>query len=446
MARKFNPSNKDAVESEERKSFYDLHALLKWFAIGKGMTVADMGCGTGYCTVPLAALVGEEGAVFACDLSEEVLDVLRNKIDRWNIENIIPLRSEENHFPLNNNSLDFILLSLIFHELQSPADFLSEVKRVLKKEGRIGIVDWDRSDNPHKKDPGPPQQERISLENVKKILLENDLGIAREKKLGNWHYAILSGKNEELIREKIVKVGEKMVSELLCLSEKEMRSASLAERFNAVKAETVVEILNEFCTKASEKKGPYVEIMNNCIDMEKMREVLGLEKMSNIYVAAKTLGYDNVVRLLMNPPPKGKKYSEFDFVEGQVTHDITLGEKRSLAKGIDKDTLDRIIYDEDPIVIKNLLSNPRITERDVLKIASKRPIKPEILKVIFESKKWLSRYVVKRALLLNPFTPTGIALGLVNFMHYKDLKLIGSSKYLHHELQDSARDLLEKNY
>ena len=446
MTHKFDPSNKDKLESEERKNYFDLHDLLRWFAIGKGMTVADVGCGTGYCTVPLAALVGEEGIVFACDLSEEMLDTLRDKVDRWNIENIIPIHSEENHLLLHEESVDFILLSFVFHELHSPADFLSEIKRVLKQGGKIGIIDWDKSEAHDKGAPGPSQEERISLSAAKKILLENDFGIAREKKLGDYHYAILSGRDEDLVREKIEKTGEKLLSELLCLSEKEMRSSSLAERFSAVKAETAVEILNEFCTKAAAKKDGYTEIMPSCIDMDKMKEVLGLEKMSNIYVAARSRGYDNVVRLLMNPPPKGKKYSEFDFVEGRVTHDITLGEKRSLAKGIDKDTLDRIIYDEDPIVIRNILSNPRIVERDVLKIASKRPIKPQILKVIFESKKWLSRYVVKRALVLNPFTPTGIALGLVNFMQYKDLKLIGSSKYLHDELRNSARDLLKKNY
>lgn len=446
MVRKLDPAHKHVLESEERKSYYDLHYLLRWFGVSKGMNVADVGCGAGVCTVPLAALVGEEGIVFACDISDEMLDVLRSKVDRWNIGNIIPLLCKENHLPLNDNSVDFILLSLILHELESPADFLSEIKRVLKKGGRIGIVDWDKSENPDDKESGPPDEERISLERARNLLLENELGIVREKKPGQYHYAILSGRADDIVRERIEKVGEKMLSELLCLSEKEMRSASLAERFSTVKAETVVEILNEFCTKAAGKKEGYIEIMNNCIDMEKMREVLGLEKMSDIYIAARNRGYDNVVRLLMNPPPKGKKYSEYDFVEGQATHDITLGEKRSLAKGLDKDTLDRIIYDEDPIVIKNLLSNPRITERDVLKVASKRPIKPEILKVIFESKKWFSRYVIKRALVLNPFTPTGIALGLINFMQYKDLRLIRSSKYLHKELRASARDLLRKNY
>lgn len=148
----------------------------------------------------------------------------------------------------------------------------------------------------------------------------------------------------------------------------------------------------------------------------------------------------------MNPSPKGKKFSKFDFVEGRDVFDVTLGEKRSLAKGRLKDTLDRLLYDEDPTVIRSILSNPRITEMEVLKIASKRPIKPEILKVIFESKKWSSRYVVKRALVLNPCTPTGIALGLVNFMQYADLKRIATNKTLHEEICTSAAELLKRIY
>ena len=71
-------------------------------------------------------------------------------------------------------------------------------------------------------------------------------------------------------------------------------------------------------------------------------------------------------------------------------------------------------------------------------------MKLEIIKVIFASEKWISRYVVKRAFVLNPCTSTGIALGLLYFMQEKDLKIISSSGTLHDDIRAGAKELLAK--
>jgi ubiquinone/menaquinone biosynthesis C-methylase UbiE len=442
MTHKFDPANKDKLENDERRAFYALPELLKYFSLSRGMVIADVGCGTGYCTFPMAAIAGNEGKVFAIDISKEMLETVKEKVTRWNAENVLPLLSQENELPIEDHSIDFIMMSHLAHELEAPFTFFSEVDRVLKKGGAIGIVDWDSVESP----VGPPLKERISRGEMKELLEKSGYAIDRDKELGKYHYAILAGRPEDILAKKIKKVSEKLVQELLCIKEKTMRSAILAERFNGSKEEVVVEILNELCKRASEKKKHYVEIMASCIDIERFKKVLGLEKMSRIYNIAREKEYTDVVRLLMNPPPKGLSANEYDFVEGRDIFDITLGEKRSLSKTQLKDTLDRLLYDEDPTVIRNLLTNPRVTERDVLKVVSKRPNTPEVMKVIFESAKWSSRYIIKRALVLNPYTPTGMALGLVTFMQYKDLKMIAGDNSLHKEVCEAAGELLKKNF
>ncbi|MBE9503628.1 MAG: class I SAM-dependent methyltransferase [Proteobacteria bacterium] len=442
MTHKFDPANKEKLDNDERRAFYDLPQLLKYFSFSRGMVIADVGCGTGYFTFPLATITGNTGKVFALDISEEMLETVKDKVKRWNTDNVIPLLSQESAFPIEDNAVDFIMLSHLVHELESPLTFFSEVERVLKKGGSIGIVDWDSVDSP----VGPPLKERISRDEMKGLLEKSGYAIDKDKQLGKYHYAILAGRPEDILAKKIKKVSEKLVQELLCIKEKTMRSAILAERFNGSKEEVVVEILNALCKRASEKKKNYVEIMASCMDIDRFKRVLGLEKMSKIYNIAREKEYTDVVRLLMNPPPKGLSASEYDFVEGRDIFDITLGEKRSLSKTQLKDTLDRLLYDEDPTVIKNLLANPRVTERDVLKVVSKRPNTPEVMKAIFESTKWSSRYIIKRALVLNPYTPTGMALGLINFMQYKDLKMIAGDNSLHKEVSEAAGELLKKNY
>lgn len=442
MAHKFDPSNKEKLDADERRSFYDLPGLLRYFSISSGMIIADVGCGTGYCAFPMAALAGRGGKVFALDISDEMLKTVKDKVKRWNIENIVPLLSQENTLPLEDNSIDFIMLSHITHELESPMAFFSEMGRVLKKGGAIGVVDWGLAESPS----GPPLEERISRDDMKNLLVTSGYAVIKDKPIGRYHYAILACRPEDLLAKKISKVGDKLVQELLCISEKDMRSAVLAERFSRTKEEVVVEILFHICRRASEKKKKYVEILASCIDIDRFTKALGLEKMSRIYNRAKEQGYTEVVRLLINPAPKGAPVGEYDFVEGRDVFDITLGEKRSLSKTRGKETLDRLLYDEDPTVIRNILANPRITERDVLKVVSKRPNTPDVMKVIFESQKWSSRYVVKRALVLNPYTPTGMALGLINFMQYKDLKMIAGDHTLHEELTAAAKELLKNNF
>ena len=442
MAHKIDPINKEKLGSDEGREFYSMPALLNYFGLTSGMTVADIGCGTGFCSFPIANIAGDEGKVLALDISTQMLETVKVKKDRWNITNVIPILLQKNSLPLKPKSIDFVILSLFVHKLESPVIFFKEIERVLKKGGSVGIVGWDEAQLPS----GPSIDKRISVNGLKIILESNGMTSAKNKQIGKYHYAMLAGREEEVWAKKIARVSKKLVNELLCIREKEMRSIVLAERFDSSKVEVVVEILQELCKKASEKRGKYAEAMASCIDIDRFKKTLGLEKMSKIYNLAKDKEYMGVVRLLMNPPAKGAKASEYDFVEGRDVFDISLGEKRSLSKSPLKDTLDRLLYDEDPTVIRNILANPRVTESDILKIASKRPNSPEVIKVVFESNKWLSRYVVKRALLLNPYTPTGIALGLVGFMQHKDLQMIASDKKLHDEITLAARELLKEKF
>ncbi len=237
---------------------------------------------------------------------------------------------------------------------------------------------------------------------------------------------------------------KRLVSDLVTAKEKKIRATILAERLNSLNAKTIVMAIDEICRKAEERAPGYQEALFSLIDIPAITRILGNPKMSEVYLSSKEMGYERVTRLLVNPPPKKMRYSEYDFVEGQVIDHITLGMKRSLAKGISKDTLDRLVYDPDPHVIKNLLNNPRITERDVLKITSKRPTTGEVLTEVFNNKKWSERYSIKRALVKNPYTPTGLSLGLVHFMLSQDLKEISRDGTIHPAIRRAAEEILKK--
>ena len=246
-------------------------------------------------------------------------------------------------------------------------------------------------------------------------------------------------------KEKVRSWTERLVHDLASFKEKNIRTSIFAESLNRLKAGNMVLVIDDICRRAEEKTPGYQELLFSLIDIPAITAILGYQKMSDVYLLSRQMGYERVTRLLSSPPPKKRRYSEYDFVEGQGLDHITSGEKRSLAKGIKKDTLDRLVYDPDPHVINNLLNNPRITERDVLKIASKRPTAGEVLLEVFNNKKWIERYSIKRALVKNPYTPTRVSLGLVNFMLAQDLKEISKDGTIHEVIRKAADDLLKRD-
>jgi hypothetical protein len=131
-------------------------------------------------------------------------------------------------------------------------------------------------------------------------------------------------------------------------------------------------------------------------------------------------------------------------VEGREMDYLTLGEKRSLARTHVKDRLDRLLYDTNPLVVKNILENPSLTEHDVLKMASRRPNHENVLVTIYRNDRWVSSYDVKTAIVRNPYTPVPIALGLLLFLRQQDLSEIAADSTLHDVIMATARALLSR--
>lgn len=416
-------SSKDLSE----KHPVDRLELLKFLGLKRDHIVVELNCGKGEWTVPAAAIIGEKGAIHSFSLVGEDLEIIEDKISRWRINNIFTYSEGFPPIPLKGDIADFIII--IEDERGSPSPgLIKEINRLSKKHCRLCFIC---------KSPE-------SFDATSNKLLPYGYTIDKKTRPADNCYIFVAHNMETVVALKVRRIAEKLGKELLGLSEKAMRQAVFSERLAGVKPEVAAELLSFLSASASIKKSPYLEILESCLDIDLLKSVLGLEKMSRIYTIAREKSYDDLVRLLMNPAPRGKKHSKYDFVEGRDLMEISLGEKRSLAKGLSKDMLDRLLYDDDPLVIDNLLKNPRLTEHEILKTASRRPVKPDILKVVFESKKWISRYVIKRALVLNPCTPTGIALGLLHFMHQSDLKIIATSGTLHDDIRAGAKELLSK--
>ncbi len=108
--------------------------------VSKNMLVLDIGCGPGFFTIPLAEMVGVKGKVVALDLQQEMLDIVKKKIENSNFLNIFLHKSGENSLNLSDN-FDFILAFYVVHEVPDKQNFFKEVRAVLKHGSKMLIVE-----------------------------------------------------------------------------------------------------------------------------------------------------------------------------------------------------------------------------------------------------------------------------------------------------------------
>ena len=123
--------------------------------------------------------------------------------------------------------------------------------------------------------------------------------------------------------------------------------------------------------------------------------------------------------------------------------DLPAGIRLSAARLQDRFRLDRLIHDRDPRVISNLLHNPRIVERDVVKIAAMRPTNPAVLLVVAGHPRWSSNYRVRKAITLNPHTPESLVRRLLPTLMRQDLKLALRSGVLKGRAKAHAQALIQ---
>lgn len=105
---------------------------------------------------------------------------------------------------------------------------------------------------------------------------------------------------------------------------------------------------------------------------------------------------------------------------------LTLGERKWLARRPDRETMQRLLQDPHPDVIRRCLVNPRLTEDDVVRFAAKRPGREDLLAEVARSG-WVRCPRVRLSLVLNPATPTEIAMRIAGLLMKPELELVAQS-------------------
>jgi precorrin-6B methylase 2 len=134
------------LERPQREEEEQPGLLVQRLRLKPGEVVADIGSGTGYLTRRLAAKVGPAGKVFAVDIQQEMVDLLRGNMEALGITNVVPILGTARNAKLPEASVDTVLMVDVYHEFDFPYEMMVGICRALKPNGRVVFVEYRLED------------------------------------------------------------------------------------------------------------------------------------------------------------------------------------------------------------------------------------------------------------------------------------------------------------
>lgn len=178
------------LDSPERRKMLPPEETLINAGLTKNDIFIDIGCGIGYFSIPASIITGPKGKVFALDTSSEMLEELNRRINVNKITNIEPILSDSYNFHLNQDTGTFALMSNVLHEVDDKVIFLKETNKILKTQGKLCIIEWQKKET----EKGPPVKDRLSELQVNELLEQTNFKLLNSYSIGDNFTAYISKK------------------------------------------------------------------------------------------------------------------------------------------------------------------------------------------------------------------------------------------------------------
>ena len=182
------------VEAEGREVFDNREAIVNALGLKPGMSMVDVGTGTGAHLPYLSAKVQSSGTVYAVDIVPEFLEHIDKQIEANGWKNIETVQCTERSIEVPDNSVDLALICNVYHHFEYPSDSLASIHKALRKGGRIALIDFKRI-------PGVSTDWILSHMRAGQEVFENEIKEAGFKKTGEVDYFLTD--NYMVIFEKI---------------------------------------------------------------------------------------------------------------------------------------------------------------------------------------------------------------------------------------------------
>ncbi|MEM9692985.1 MAG: class I SAM-dependent methyltransferase [Myxococcota bacterium] len=173
----------------ERDAEENTTLLHQQLGLRPGDTACDFGAGNGYHTQRMAEAVGPSGEVLAIDIQPKMLALLQRRMRPLGLENVRPVLAKPDDASLPDGACDLILMVDVYHELNTPARTLSQLRRALRTEGLIALVEF------REEDPAVPIKplHKMSKAQIMKEFTANELSLRRSFDGLPWQHLMFFG-------------------------------------------------------------------------------------------------------------------------------------------------------------------------------------------------------------------------------------------------------------
>jgi hypothetical protein len=234
-----------------------------------------------------------------------------------------------------------------------------------------------------------------------------------------------------------------LVERLQHVKDSRMRRKVFLDEISRAPGAVSVELLYWLGNLARTRHTGAQNLFLDLLDEESVKAALSPGKIDEIWRLGRLKGYREMLELFFYTTGIDNRLEERPGLPPDI-RDIPLGRRKSMARAGEIRTLERLLKDNDENVIKNLLVNPRLTEREVVNLVARRPNSAAVLSQVARDRRWISRYSVRKALIYNPYTPVNISVPLVRYLIRPDLVELSRHSAVNDILKQAARKLLEE--
>ena len=169
----------------------DTKLIIEKTGINDDMRTADLGCGaTGHFVFPVAEAIGKNGVIYAVDILKNNLKNIEHRAQQENMPQVKTVWSNLEIFKatqIETASLDIGMLINILFQSDKRSEIIREAIRLIKKEGKLLIIDWNKVATPF----GPSAEERVNKENLQTVCERLGLELQEEFGAGQYHFGLV---------------------------------------------------------------------------------------------------------------------------------------------------------------------------------------------------------------------------------------------------------------
>lgn len=158
--------------------------------LSPGMTVADLGSGNGFFTIPASKIVGDGGKVWALDILEEALGFLMSTARMEGCKNIRTQRCDLESpvkCEIPELSCDFVLIGKVLSQVKHPESIMRLTYKILKTSGAVLLIEWKKQSI----GIGPSLINRVDKDKAEGFFAKQGFKFVRELEADPYHYVLV---------------------------------------------------------------------------------------------------------------------------------------------------------------------------------------------------------------------------------------------------------------